>query len=262
MPVHNAMPHLPAALDSVLAQTFRDFELFIGDDCSDDGALECIRNYAAWDSRIRYARSDTRMGPVASSNWVANEARAPVVARMDADDISHPRRFELQMQALAAYPDAAMVGTLYDLIDDRGRHLRDADISFLMRGKFVPFAHPTVMYRKEVFERAGGYREGTDYFEDTDLIRRLLKQGNILVLGERLLSQRKWVNSARLVNTNEATEHALIAASEALDAPVWPDPDNHRIAPGNLRATLDHALSRVLRPRDSCRSPATCAYPR
>lgn len=242
MPVHNAMPHLPAAIESILSQTFRDFELFIGDDSSTDGGFNCIRAYATRDSRIRYARSEMRMGPVASSNWVANEARAPIVARMDGDDISHPRRFELQMQVLAAQPDAAMVGTLYNLIDGRGRVLRDADASILIRGKFVPFAHPTVMYRKEVFERAGGYREGTDYFEDTDLIRRFLKQGSILVIGERLLSQRKWVNSARLVDTNEAMERALIAASESSDADPMPDHGNHKITPGNLRAILDHAM--------------------
>ena len=242
MPVHNAMPHLPAALDSVLSQTFRDFELFIGDDCSSDGSLECIRAYAARDFRIRFASSESRMGPVASSNWVANEARAPIVARMDADDISHPRRFELQMQALAAHPDAAMVGSLYDFIDGHGRRLREGDRSVLLLGKLVPFAHPTMMYRKDVFDKVGSYREGTDYFEDTDLFIRFLKIGSILVIADTLLSVRLYGASARLLDDQEVIARALIMASEQMSIEHGPDKHIEKITPGNFRALLEHNL--------------------
>jgi len=242
MPVHNAMPYLPSAIESVLSQTFRDFELFIGDDCSTDGALDCIRGYAARDSRIRYARSESRMGPVASSNWVANEARAPIVARMDADDISHPRRFELQMQALAEHPDAAMVGSLYDLIDRDGRKLRDCDRSVLLLGKLVPFAHPTMMYRNDVFQNVGRYREGTDYFEDTDLFIRFLKVGSILVIADTLLSVRLYGGSARLLDDQEVIARALETASAEIVTEDRPDNPDKKITPGNFRAILEHNL--------------------
>jgi glycosyltransferase involved in cell wall biosynthesis len=242
MPVHNAMPYLPTAIDSILSQTFGDFELFIGDDCSTDGGFECIRAYAARDSRIRYARSETRMGPVASSNWVANEARAPIVARMDADDISHPRRFELQMNALSAHPDAPMVGSLYDIIDGNGRQLRDSDRSVLLLGKLVPFAHPTMMYRNEVFKKVGCYREGTDYFEDTDLFVRFLKVGSILVIADNLLSVRLYGGSARLLDDQEVIARALVSASEQIVLDGRPANQAKKVTPGNFRAILEHNL--------------------
>ena len=121
MPVRNAMPYLRSAIESVLAQSFRDFELVIGDDCSADGSLDCASSLAQCDPRIRVVQSRVRLGPVGSSNFVANEARAPLVARMDADDISHPRRLERELKALAAHPRAVLVGALFDVIDGAGR---------------------------------------------------------------------------------------------------------------------------------------------
>lgn len=242
MPVHNAMPYLPAAVESILAQTFTDFELFIGDDCSTDGALDCIRAFAARDPRIRYARSDVRLGPVASSNWVADEARARIVARMDADDISHPRRFELQMKVLAQHPDAAIVGTLNDLIDHDGKRLRDRDNSILLLGKLVPFAHPSIMYRNAVFQQVGRYREGTDYFEDTDLLMRILKISSILVIAETLLSVRLYGGSARLTDDQRVIARALVAASRVIAIGELPKNRREKITPGNFRALLEHTL--------------------
>src|SRR4051794_33901748 len=89
MPVRNAMPYLDASIASVLAQTYTDFELVIRDDGSTDGSLAALHAWAARDERIRLCAGTHRLGPVGNSNWVVERSRAPLVARMDADDISH-----------------------------------------------------------------------------------------------------------------------------------------------------------------------------
>lgn len=92
MPVHNAMPFLPQAIESILAQDCPDFEFVIGDDASSDGSRACLADYARRDARIRVVHGRERLGSVGSSDWVAREARAPLVARMDADDVAVPTR--------------------------------------------------------------------------------------------------------------------------------------------------------------------------
>jgi len=110
MPVRNAMPFLDAAVESVLAQTFNDFEFVIGDDASDDGSSERLEYWANRDPRIRLARRSTASGPVGASNWVAAMARTKVLARMDADDVSLPTRLAKQVAVLAADPQTVLVG--------------------------------------------------------------------------------------------------------------------------------------------------------
>ena len=92
MPVRDAGPYLEASLRSILDQSFTDFELVIRDDGSVDGSTEILRDWAARDPRIRLHIGERPLGPAESSNWVVRHSTAPFVARMDADDISHPDR--------------------------------------------------------------------------------------------------------------------------------------------------------------------------
>src|SRR4051794_20662021 len=92
MPVHNAMPFLDIAVASILGQSFEDFEFVILDDASTDGSTERLREWAARDPRIRLIEEKRNLGPALSSERVAVAARAALVARMDADDISHRDR--------------------------------------------------------------------------------------------------------------------------------------------------------------------------
>src|SRR4051794_17741690 len=114
MPVHNALPHLDEAIESILRQTVTDFEFVILDDASTDGSTDRLREWALRDSRIRLIEVEKNLGPAMSSERVAREARASIVARMDADDISCPTRLEEQLKALETYPDAGVVGGLWD----------------------------------------------------------------------------------------------------------------------------------------------------
>ena len=97
MPVHNALPHLDAAVRSILEQTHRDFEFVILDDASTDGSTERLKEWSAKDPRICLHLGKKNMGPAASSNFVVREAKGGLIARMDADDISHPDRLRRQL---------------------------------------------------------------------------------------------------------------------------------------------------------------------
>ncbi len=127
MPVHNAQPFLDESVGSILNQTFADFEFVILDDGSTDGSTEALREWAQRDARIRLYESARNLGPAGSSNFVVERARAPLVARMDADDVSHPDRLRRQWEVLERRPDVALVGTLYEGIDARGRRVRPRD---------------------------------------------------------------------------------------------------------------------------------------
>lgn len=214
MPVRNAMPFLPIAIESILAQTFSDFELVIGDDDSTDQSLACAHDYAARDPRIRILESRSRLGPVGSSNWVAKAARADLVARMDADDVCVPHRLERQVALLDAHPEAVLVGSVFNMIDARGRQIREENLHALSVQRAIPpILHPSIMYRRASFEQVGGYREGTDYCEDGDLYSRLAVLGDFLVSTDPLLSYRLSGISARLNDDRATVERGLRSLS-------------------------------------------------
>lgn len=209
MPVKNAMPFLDAAIASILDQSFADFELVIGDDGSTDGSTECLRDWAGRDARIRLLRRTKSGGPVGSSNWVANAARCPIVARMDADDIAHRDRLERQIDLLDARPDVVLVGTMFEAIDSKGRLTRRSGSRSVDGREAPPIAHGSIMYRKAVFDRIGGYAVGTDYFEDTDLYYRIATAGTVMVLTEPLYRYRFSETSSRLNIPVARLQHAF-----------------------------------------------------
>jgi len=202
MPVHNAAPFLDASVGSILRQTLRDFELIILENGSSDGSGEILRRYAAEDSRIRLFEDPRPLGLVASSNYVVEKAVAPFVARMDADDLCHPERLRRQLEIMRRRPDVVAVGTLSDGIDKRGRRVRPRDRWRLIRCSQVPFSHGSAMFRRDAFDRIGGYREGL-LWRDVDLFLRLADHGRILVLPDALYTYRYNVSSMSLAYSPE-----------------------------------------------------------
>lgn len=167
MPVHNALPHLDEAVESILGQTFGAFEFVILDDASTDRSTDRLRHWASQDPRIRLLRAEANLGPVGSSNMVARAARTPFFARMDADDVSYPDRLAEEIELLSEHADVGVVASLCDMIDRAGRRIRKAEGWRLSRRSvFVPFAHGAMMYRREIFDQVGGYREQCEYWED------------------------------------------------------------------------------------------------
>lgn len=184
----------------MLQQSFHDFELVIGDDGSDDGSSDRLQYWSEQDPRIRLFRRETPSGPAASSNWVVELSRAPLVARMDADDLAHPLRLERQLAIFQGNPQVVLAGSIWTGIDSRNRPVRPPDMASLLacRPFTAPFAHGSIMISKSAFEDVGGYRQECDYWEDNDLFLRLAKIGKIKVSVEPLYSYRFSASSNRL----------------------------------------------------------------
>ncbi|HKA54121.1 MAG TPA: glycosyltransferase family A protein [Candidatus Binatia bacterium] len=196
MPVHNALPYLDESIGSILGQTFTDFEFVILDDASTDGSNAALRRWARKDARIRLYQGRHKLGLTGSSNFVVRKARAPLIARMDADDVSHRERLRKQWETIERDPDIALVGTLYDGIDARGRRVRPRDRWRLAwRTVFPPFPHGSVLFRRAIFDEVGGYREECAGWEDQDLFLRLKSRGRVVVLTETLYHYRFHVSS-------------------------------------------------------------------
>jgi glycosyltransferase involved in cell wall biosynthesis len=197
MPVRNGRPFLDESVASILAQTLSDFEFVILDDASDDGTTEDLRAWARRDARVRVIESPRPLGLSGSSNAVVRAARAPLVARMDADDVAHPERLARQLEVMRAHPEVVLVGSLSEGIDASGRRVRPRDRWRLVRASlYPPFPHGSVMFRRAAFEEVGGYREECAGWEDQDLFLRLTRRGRVVVLPETLLLYRYHVGNS------------------------------------------------------------------
>jgi glycosyltransferase involved in cell wall biosynthesis len=197
MPVHNARPFLDQSISSISDQTFRDFEFVILDDASTDGSNEILQNWARRDRRIVAHQTPKGLGLIGSSNFVVSKSKAPIVARMDADDVSHPDRLERQLEIMNLHQDVAVVGTLCDGINAVGRLVRPRDRWRLVRrSNFSPFPHGSVMFRRQAFDDTGGYRPGCPDGEDQDLFRRMATIGRVVTLPEALYHYRYHVTNS------------------------------------------------------------------
>jgi glycosyltransferase involved in cell wall biosynthesis len=201
MPVHNGLPFLAESVGSILNQTFSDFELVILDDASTDGSGEVLREWEKRDRRIRLHRSNRQLGLAGSSNLVVQHARAPVVARMDADDISHPDRLRREWQVLQAESDVVAVGTLCDGIDAAGRPVRPRDRWRVVRAsRYIPFPHGSAMFRLKAFDLVDGYDEQFEAGEDQDFFCRMRSVGRVVTLPDVLYHFRYHTANATLAH--------------------------------------------------------------
>lgn len=217
MSVYNAEAFVAAAIESVLDQTRTDFEFLILDDGSRDRSLAIITDYAARDPRIRVIARENR-GLVASLNELLAQARAPLVARMDADDICLPDRFAHQAAFFARHPDVGVLGTWTEDIDEHGApYPVDAPDHPLDHAGFLAaveagaplLCHPAVMFRRDLVRSVGGYHPAFRHCEDLDLWLRLASVTTIANLPERLLRYRHY---SQQVSSRHATEQQVNAA--------------------------------------------------
>ena len=194
MPVRDGARHLPEALGSILAQTWRDFEVVAVDDGSDDATPAVLSRFAAADGRVRVFRRPPR-GIVAALNDGLQQARAPLVARMDADDAAMPNRLALQAAAFAARPGLLALGGACRVVGAGLPRLRRPPVApgdvraALQRGN--PMIHPTITYQRAAVLDAGGYRSAFPFCEDYDLWLRLAERGDVANLPDVLLDYRE-----------------------------------------------------------------------
>ncbi len=185
MPVFNAEATLPAALRSIEEQSFREWELVAVNDGSTDASLSILDQAARRDRRIRVL-SGAHAGHVEALRWGWMTAQAPLLARMDADDAMHPRRLTLQLARLDSPPRVDVVSCRVRPLGRTGEGMRryvEWQNALLTHDEIAlnlfvesPLAHPTVLMRRDIFERCGGYRD-PGWAEDFDLWHRLRERG-------------------------------------------------------------------------------------
>lgn len=236
MSVYNGEDYLAAAIESILAQSFDDFEFLILNDGSNDSSRAIIDDFAAKDGRIRAIHRENR-GLIASLNQLIDEAKAPIIARMDGDDIALPERFERQFRFLADNPDYGVISSWTTDIDSQG-------IAYPLQGRDQPvtheellkaideggalLCHPSAMYRRDLVQSVGGYHAAFRHCEDFDLWLRLANRTKLGSLPERLLKYRHTdgqVSNRHVVEQQLGVAAARLAHRERVAG--RPDPTEH-----------------------------------
>lgn len=196
MSVFNSERYLAEAIESILNQTFTDFEFLIFDDGSTDRSPEIIREYAERDGRIAAVFSPTNRGYVVHLNEGIRRARGQYIARMDGDDVALPMRFDVQKRFLDENPDIGIVGSATIEIDSEGKelgiHKRPTGRASTEWHTFFlnPFAHPSVMYRRNVFDAVQLYNHERLPSEDYDLWCRMLGKWSFANIADPLIKRR------------------------------------------------------------------------
>lgn len=193
MSVYNGEKYLREAIDSILDQTFTDFEFLIINDGSTDRTAEILQSYD--DSRIRVINNEKNIGLTKSLNKGLKMARSEYIARMDADDVSMPTRLEKEVAFLDENKNVGLVGTYYLMMNENGKVLHT--VKCLTKGKELKekllegnqFGHGSVMFRAECIERVGLYREEVGSAEDYDLWLRISEVYDVVNIPEPLY---KW----------------------------------------------------------------------
>jgi glycosyltransferase involved in cell wall biosynthesis len=183
---NDKLKFLKESVQSILDQTFADFHYYIMFDGPVSPDIDCYIN-SLEDNRIRLFRSKENKGLAASLNYLLeillSNKEYKLIARMDADDISLPLRFEKQRNFMLDSPDVSCVGCWYEEIDENGKHLGNRKLPVShedLKKRYytrAPFAHPSVMYRRQLIETAGFYPTDTILMEDNVLWGRALKEG-------------------------------------------------------------------------------------
>jgi glycosyltransferase involved in cell wall biosynthesis len=203
MPAYNAQAYIAQAIESILKQSFTDYEFIIVDDGSTDRTAEVIRNYAERDSRILFVQGQ-HGGVSAALNLGLERARAPWIAIMHADDVALRERLERQHAASLTDHRVVIWGTNGYHIGVRGRRLsaffvgptsHEDYIERRQRFEIIQCIHPTAMLRRDIALKVGGYNSDFDAGEDIDLFERMLEYGELRTLDEPLIEYRVHANS-------------------------------------------------------------------
>jgi glycosyltransferase involved in cell wall biosynthesis len=193
MAVFNGAPWVGAAIESMLGQTLGDLELIVIDDGSTDATPDVLASLR--DSRLRVERRE-RQGLTRALIRTLELARAPLVARLDADDLALPERLARQREYLVAHPDVGLLGTGAREVDPSGREVAivrpPVDDPAIRRAliRVNPFVHSSVMVRRDALDRAGGYDASFPVAQDYDLWMRLSRVTRLANLPEPLVVRR------------------------------------------------------------------------
>lgn len=227
MSVYNSGKYLREAIDSVLVQTFTDFEFLIINDGSTDKTQEILESYR--DTRIRLFNQNN-MGLTRSLNKGIQLSRGEYIARMDADDIALPERLRKQVKFLDEYPEIGAVGSFHREVNQilqieivKEFPTEDSTIKRILIKK-NPISHPTAMIRRSVFEKTGLYNEGEKckYIEDYELWFRLAKTYKLANIPETLVIKRFIPTSISTIHDTMQLENVIHLRMKMIEEEMYP----------------------------------------
>ncbi|MBU2994050.1 glycosyltransferase family A protein [Octadecabacter sp. 1_MG-2023] len=240
LPVYDAERYLREAMDSILAQSFRDFELIAVDDGSGDKSAEILDGYAAKDSRVRVIRQ-TNGGVSVGCNAAIDAGSGQYLARMDADDIAWPDRFEKQVSYLDTHPKCVGLGTCFRIVDPEGRLLRvvsapltheEIDARHASGKGLLSICNPSVMMRMDAVRTVGKYDVDFRSAHDIEIFLRLAEVGTLANLPDILFDYRMHMSSIGHAGRSKQLNFAWLAAKMAAQrrgtAFSEPEPDAQR----------------------------------
>lgn len=194
MTIYNAGPYLQVAIDSLIGQTFADWELIAVENGSSDGSLSVLKGYP--DPRVRVFPLEKNIGRTPALRLAFAQARGDYIAILDADDISSPVRLARQVEFLTQHPGVVLVGSWAQLIDERGKVFdvfeppaRQEELQDCL-GWTNPLVHSSVMYRRQSAQEAGGYPENLVWAQDLGLTLALAQRGRIAMIADYLCQVR------------------------------------------------------------------------
>lgn len=221
MPVYNAENYIKDAVESILNQTLTDFEFIIINDGSTDGTLAILESYAKLDGRICLISRENK-GLIDTLNEGITLVKSPLIARMDADDIALPSRFEEQFNYLTSHPDVICVGGASIIIDEESRELNllllpvsDDEIQNKALLGHCPINHPAAMFSTQAIKSLNGYRKDFYPSEDLDLWLRMGEIGKLANLKNAVIKYRFISNSISGRMAEEQNSTARKACEEA-----------------------------------------------
>lgn len=224
MPVYNAELYLAVAVESILNQSFSDFDFIIIDDGSTDGSLDILQKYAKQDDRIRLVSRENK-GIVETLNEGLAMIDTEFVARMDADDIASLDRLEKQVDYLNKNQQCLLLGSRVTIIDSDGDDIREMGSFFSNKEIYEGFLackgqliyHPTIVFRNSVIKTIGGYRDKYPYLEDLDLFLRVAEVGEIQNLNAPLLKYREHLTKIGHLHGLQQHENLHKLMAEAME---------------------------------------------
>ena len=216
MPAYNAGKYIAESIQSVIDQTYSDWELLIMNDGSTDGTVQVVRRFD--DPRIRLIENPTNLGLIKTLNHGLAEAGGEWIARLDSDDIAMPNRLELQVAYLSENPDCVLVGGRSDIIDENGMLKKSGEFEYIVCEPdalrwahlfYNPFRHSAVTFRRDVIQALGGYPSGAKNLEDFALWSHLVAHHKTANLQEVICGYR--------VHSDSVLAHARKARNEVAD---------------------------------------------
>lgn len=221
MPSYNHAKYISKAVDSILAQSFGDFELLISDDASTDKSWDIITSFA--DQRIRSFRQEQNLGPVGNLVFLIKEARGKYIALLNSDDIWYREKLGKQVAVLQSQPSLGACFTWADMVDEYGREISGPEAiwndvfrqpnrtqgqwlrHFFFKGNCL--CHPSILVRKEIYETIGFYNPGLKQLPDFDMWIRLIKRYPIHVIQENLVAHLRDGNNTSAISPENSARN-------------------------------------------------------